>query len=63
MDKQTFIRLAREMRALQKEFFATSPGNRKPDLIGRAKQAEAKFDRAVEEFSQDQRGLFSEGNE
>ncbi len=58
MTKQEFLRIAREMRALQKEWFSTRPENRPPDLIGRAKAAEKRFDRAIEEFSDDQGMLF-----
>lgn len=58
MDKPTFIRIAREMRALQKQWFGTRPENRPPDLLGKSKAAERRFDEAIEMFAQNQRGLF-----
>jgi hypothetical protein len=58
LDRPTFLRIAREMRALQKEFFATRPEHRPPDLITRARAAEKRFDEALERFSTNQRSLF-----
>lgn len=39
-------RLGRDMRKLQKEFFATPKDRRPPDLLSRACEGERKFDEA-----------------
>jgi hypothetical protein len=47
MNDEEFRALVAEMRQLQREFFATPPKNRRPDLIRLAKAAEIAVDRVL----------------
>lgn len=46
-DVAEFAQAVWEMRELQREFFGTRPADRRPDLIVRARVAEAAVDRAL----------------
>jgi hypothetical protein len=58
MTRQEFIRIAREMRSLQRQFFRLKPADRPPNLLARARDAERRFDEALDQVAIHQRGLF-----